>query len=165
MNIRYFGNREETFDGMRLAVISYNDSEQRIADMMLSHFNADGINATMEDEIHIQVTDREDYEYMVGKYKEYKKIINDTFIGFMEYISEKIVGAPKSVVTKTAKYMFFDLLGLSDAFREAARECNNPSKRLNDAFMTDDFREFIPSSYRDEYLDFEKFPLKYVKSS
>lgn len=166
MNIKYYGDRSaynSDGDNIRLAVISFSDDEMTMADMVLSHFKCDGIEATMEDEIHIPVSGRDDYEYVANKYKEYKNIIKESFFGYREYVADKIIGAPGSVVSNTAKYMFYHQMGLSDAFKEAARECSNPSKRLHDAFMADDFREFIPSAYIDEYLDFEKYPLKYDK--
>lgn len=50
---------------------------------------------------------------------------------------------------------------LSDAFKEAVRTYSIPGTTLYKAFMTGDYREYIPCVYREEYLDFNKYPLQY----
>lgn len=51
-------------------------------------------------------------------------------------------------------------LGLYDAFKDAVQTYGKTVK-LRHAWYYDDFREFIPSAYCEEYLDFSKYPLKY----
>ena len=45
---------------------------------------------------------------------------------------------------------------------EAAKELAKERTELYKAWYYDDFRKFIPSAYNTEYLDFSKYPLKYV---
>lgn len=68
---------------------------------------------------------------------------------------------PKWIINRTRWYMEERMMSLSDAFIEAVREYPKPSKELRKAFYHDDFREYIPSAYLKEYLDFEKYPLPY----
>lgn len=79
------------------------------------------------------------------------------------YKEDMIVGkVPKKIRERTKYYMNEVLLSLNDAFAEAVREYGKKrSKKLNKAWSADDFREYIPSAYYEEYLDFEKYPLKY----
>ena len=49
-----------------------------------------------------------------------------------------------------------------DSFKEAAKELAKERTELYKAWYYDDFRKFIPSAYNTEYLDFSKYPLKYV---
>ena len=54
-------------------------------------------------------------------------------------------------------------MGLYDAFDEAVRSYPKLKKgsKLYKAFYNADYREYIPSAYNPEYLDFAKYPLKY----
>ena len=54
---------------------------------------------------------------------------------------------PVRVKARCKWYMEERLMGLYDAFKEAVREYNKPSKELKTAFMEDDFRAYIPSVY------------------
>ncbi len=79
------------------------------------------------------------------------------------YREDMIVGkVPKKIRERTKYYMDEVLLSLYDAFTEAVRDYGKKcSKKLSNAWNTDDFREYIPSAYYEEYLDFEKYPLRY----
>lgn len=68
---------------------------------------------------------------------------------------------PKKVVETTEWYMRERDMNLYDAFKEAVRETYCTSVRLRHAWFFDDYREYIPSAYAPEYLDFEKYPLRY----
>ena len=72
-----------------------------------------------------------------------------------------VKSVPKTVVLKTEKYMKEYCMSLNDAFCEAVRETGCVSANLKMAWNVDDFREYIPSAYLPEYLDFEKYPLRY----
>jgi len=52
-------------------------------------------------------------------------------------------------------------LCLYDAFKYAASIAADKRTKLYKAWYKDDFREFIPSAYLLEYLDFNKYPLAY----
>lgn len=65
-----------------------------------------------------------------------------------EHIKAHVLDAPKALVKQTEKYMNSPYYyNLHDAFKKAAGEYKNPSKRLKDALLKDDFRYFIPSAY------------------
>lgn len=68
---------------------------------------------------------------------------------------------PKEVRRKTHWYRKYRCMGLYDAFKEAVRESDVNGHELQFAFYYDDYRKFIPSEYLPEYLDFEKYPLRY----
>ena len=68
---------------------------------------------------------------------------------------------PKRIVERTRDNMNHYFMDLYDAFQEAVRSYPKPSKELKDAFYYDDFRLYIPSAYLTEYMDFDKYPLKY----
>ena len=68
---------------------------------------------------------------------------------------------PKWIVERVRDNMNHWSLDLYDAFQEAVRAYSKPSKELSAAFYADDFRAYIPSAYREEYLDFGKYPLRY----
>lgn len=72
-----------------------------------------------------------------------------------------VKSVPKAIAMNTEKYMKTYTIGLYDAFKMAVRETKKCSKKLEKAWLTDDFREYIPSAYLEEYLDFEKYPLRY----
>ena len=76
-----------------------------------------------------------------------------------EMIVERV---PKWVRNRTRENMDKHFMGLYDAFQEAVRAYSRPSVKLSLAFYYDDFREYIPSEYLPEYLDFKEHPLKYV---
>lgn len=52
-------------------------------------------------------------------------------------------------------------MSLGDAFEEAARTYAGKTTELYKAWYNNDFRAFLPSIYRPEYLDFDKYPLAY----
>ena len=68
---------------------------------------------------------------------------------------------PKNIQDRTIENMDVYNLGLSDAFEEACHELAPKGSELYNAWYYSDFRKFIPSAYREEYLDFDKYPLKY----
>lgn len=68
---------------------------------------------------------------------------------------------PKKVLERVKENMEEYHMLLSDAFEEAARELAKPGTLLFKAWYHSDFREYIPGIYKEEYLDFEKYPLKY----
>lgn len=71
----------------------------------------------------------------------------------MQFTEDLIVKrVPKRVKERTKWYMEKYFMDLYDAFKEAVREYEHPSKELEAAFMADDYREYIPSAYLPEYL-------------
>lgn len=81
----------------------------------------------------------------------------------MYYNDELIIGrVPKKIKERTKENMEVYHLVLSDAFKEAVKELAKEGTELYKAWYYDDFRKFIPSAYNTEYLDFSKYPLKYV---
>ena len=60
---------------------------------------------------------------------------------------------PKRVRARCKWYMEKRFLSLHDAFNEAVREYPKPSKELKAAFMSDNYREYIPSAYVTEYFE------------
>lgn len=66
---------------------------------------------------------------------------------------------PKFVMNRTRYNYNYYRMDLADSFREAVRACPNLDGELAQAFWCDDFRNFIPSAYLSEYLDFSKYPL------
>lgn len=59
---------------------------------------------------------------------------------------------PARVKARCKWYMEKRFLGLYDAFKESVREYPKPSKELRAAFMEDDYRAYIPSAYRPEFV-------------
>lgn len=68
---------------------------------------------------------------------------------------------PKNIKDRTIENMEVYYMGLADAFQEACRELAPKGSELWKAWYYDDYRKFIPSAYIEEYLDFDKYPLKY----
>lgn len=70
---------------------------------------------------------------------------------------------PKWIKDRTQENMEEYNMCLSDSFAEAVRNYPKLKKgsELWKAWYFDDFRLYIPSAYRPEVFDFEKYPLKY----
>ena len=77
---------------------------------------------------------------------------------YNEYLIKGTV--PQRVRNRTRVNMNKYNMSLYDAFKEAVRVYGR-SKNLRNAFCTDDYRMYIPSAYLTEYLDLNKYPLKY----
>lgn len=81
----------------------------------------------------------------------------------MYYDNDLIIGrVPKKIKERTKENMEVYNMGLYDSFKEAVKELTKEGTELYKAWYYDDFRKFIPSAYNTEYLDFSKYPLKYV---
>lgn len=82
----------------------------------------------------------------------------------MEY-NDKLIcrRVPRLVRERTKESMEVFGMSLGDAFKEAAGWYAEKGTELFDAWMFDDYRKFIPSAYTEEYLDFDKYPLKYKR--
>jgi hypothetical protein len=65
---------------------------------------------------------------------------------------------PKAVLKRTQENYDEHMMSLHDSFNEAVAHYRKPSQELTLAFLSGDFREYIPSAYLPEYLDFEKYP-------
>ena len=68
---------------------------------------------------------------------------------------------PKAIKERTEENMQVYCMCLSDAFEEAVRTLAKKGTKLWKAWYYSDFREYIPCAYQSEYLDFNKYPLKY----
>ena len=68
---------------------------------------------------------------------------------------------PKAVREATRVYMDEYNMSLADAFGEAVRETVHKPTELFWAWYYSDLRKFIPSAYVEEYLDFDKYPIRY----
>lgn len=68
---------------------------------------------------------------------------------------------PKDILHRTKENMEVYHLNLNDAFKEACCELAKKGTDTWKAWYHDDFREYIPSAYIEEYLDFGKYPLRY----
>lgn len=80
----------------------------------------------------------------------------------MRYSEDLIVKRVlRKIRERTKENMDVYSLGLYDAFKEAVRTFAKEGTKLYKAWYYDDFREYIPSACNEEYLDFEKYPLKY----
>lgn len=80
----------------------------------------------------------------------------------MFYDDDKIIGkVPKTIRKRTKENMEKYFMSLHDAFDEACRELTKPGQELYKAWYYSDFRRFIPSAYSVEYMDFNKYPLRY----
>lgn len=69
----------------------------------------------------------------------------------------------KSVANRTVENMERYGMSLSDAFEEAARSLAKNNTELWAAWYFCDFRKFIPFAYLPKYLDFKKYPTRYVR--
>lgn len=58
-----------------------------------------------------------------------------------------VQNVPKWVRDRTAWYMTKYWMDLHDAFHEAVRDYKHPSKELQQAFMEENYRKYIPSAY------------------
>ena len=67
----------------------------------------------------------------------------------------------KKIRERTKENMEVFSMSLYDAFDEAVRFVSTKSVELRMAWYFSDYRKYIPSAYNDEYLDFDKYPLKY----
>lgn len=77
-------------------------------------------------------------------------------------IETVIVGrVSKAVIKRVKENMEKYCMGFTDAFEEAARTLAKPGTELHKAWYYSDYRRFIPSCINPEYLDFNKYPLKY----
>lgn len=81
----------------------------------------------------------------------------------MKYYSDDLIvkRVSKKVRERTRENMDSYCMGLYDAFKEAAFTYAKAGTELYKAWYYDDFRKFIPSAYRQESLNFEKYPLNY----
>lgn len=70
---------------------------------------------------------------------------------------------PAKIKHYTLYYMDYYYVSLSDAFESAVKENVKKGCELWAAWYYSDFRRFIPGAYRPEYLNFEKYPLRYKK--
>lgn len=68
---------------------------------------------------------------------------------------------PAAIIKRTQENMDVYHLDLADAFEEAVFSLAKAGTKLRKAWYHNDFREYIPSAYREEYLDFSIYPLKY----
>lgn len=68
----------------------------------------------------------------------------------------------KKIKERTEENYYTYNMSLLDAFEEAVRTYAKKGTELWKAWYYSDFRAYIPSEYREEYLDFEKYPLKYA---
>lgn len=75
------------------------------------------------------------------------------------YIVKKV---PKVIIKRAEENYYKYNMSVLDSFEEAVRNFAKKGTELWKAWYWDDFRAFIPSEYREEYLDFEKYPLKYA---
>lgn len=68
----------------------------------------------------------------------------------------------KAIKERTEENYYAYNMCLSDAFEEAVKTFAKKGTKLWKAWYYNDFREYIPSAYREEYLDFKKYPLAYI---
>lgn len=78
---------------------------------------------------------------------------------FAMYFAKRV---PRAIVERTEENYYTYNMSLLDAFEEAVKELAKKGAKLWKAWYYDDFREYLPSEYREEYLDFKKYPLKYA---
>jgi len=71
---------------------------------------------------------------------------------------------PKWIKERTRENMDVYLMSLNDSFEEAVKNYPKLKKgsELWKAWYYSDFRKYIPSAYRPEYLDFLNYPLNYA---
>lgn len=101
--------------------------------------------------------------YCVGGYS---TTIADKARTFMEDTDKALLGRIKKPVSDLVKQLTVEGmerygLDLYDAFKSAASTAADKRTMLYKAWYKDDFREYIPSAYIPEYLNFEKYPLAY----
>ena len=72
---------------------------------------------------------------------------------------------PKRVKEETKRNMEQYHVSLCDAFEWAVRDLAKKGTELWKAWYYGDFRKFCPAMYYEEYLNFEKYPLKYENIS
>lgn len=79
----------------------------------------------------------------------------------MDLADGKLVqNCPRYFVNRVARNMAHYNLDLNDAFEEAIHAFSNKvNRKMRIAFNSGDYREYIPSAYLPQYLDFEKYPL------
>lgn len=70
---------------------------------------------------------------------------------------------PKKVIIRTIENENKFGMSLHDSFEEAARYYCKPNTELWAAWYYSDFRKFIPYAYKEEFLNFKKHPLRYIK--
>jgi hypothetical protein len=68
---------------------------------------------------------------------------------------------PKAIKERTIENIEVYHLSLGDSFEEAVRELAKKGTELWNAWYYSDYRKFLPQIYHEEYLDFNKYPLKY----
>ena len=80
-----------------------------------------------------------------------------------KYYSDDLIvkRVSKAIRERTRENMDVHMMSLNDAFSEAVRECGTKSKELLHAWYFSDYRKYIPSAYIPDYLDFNKYPLRY----
>ena len=82
----------------------------------------------------------------------------------MTYAEYKIVRrVPKWIINRTQENIDEYYMSLNDAFENAVKDYPKLKKEseLWKAWYYNDFRLYIPTAYLPEYMDFEKYPLKY----
>lgn len=75
------------------------------------------------------------------------------------------VGCPYGLKKKTLNLIDRQYLSLNDAFAIVCCDYAVKGSRLWWAWYLSDFREFIPSAYIPEYLNFDKYPLRYIETA
>lgn len=78
---------------------------------------------------------------------------------FAERFAKRV---PRAIVERIEENYYTYNMSLLDAFEEAVKELAKKGTKLWKAWYYGDFREYLPSEYNEEYLDFEKYPLKYA---
>lgn len=80
------------------------------------------------------------------------------------YFNEDMIvrRVPKAIMKRTQENMEVYHMDLADSFEDAARMYAKKGTELWNAWYYNDFRKYIPSAYREECLDFEKYPLRYT---
>ncbi len=69
---------------------------------------------------------------------------------------------PKNIRERTIENIEVYNMCLTDAFEEAVRNLAKKGTELWKAWYYSDFRKYIPQAYREEFLDFKKYPLAYA---
>ena len=68
---------------------------------------------------------------------------------------------PKKIKEETRRNMEKYNVSLVDAFTWAVRDLSKKGSALWKAWYYSDLREYCPTMYNKEYLDFQKYPRKY----
>lgn len=68
---------------------------------------------------------------------------------------------PKRIKEETRRNMEEYNVSLVDAFEWAVKDLSKKGSALWKAWYYSDFREYCPTMYNKEYLDFQKYPRKY----